>query len=41
MRFPFDFNNSSFNEDARIKFIYNSPELHQNVEISLDGDMPL
>jgi hypothetical protein len=38
MRFPFDFNSSNLNEDARIKFIYNSPELHQNVEVSLDGD---
>ena len=38
MRLPFDLNNSGFSEDARIKFIYTSPELHQNIEISIDGD---
>lgn len=38
MRLPFDLNNSEFNEDARVKFIYTSPELHQNIEISIDGD---
>lgn len=38
MRLPFDFSDSPFGEDARIKFSYTSPELHQNIEISLDGD---
>lgn len=38
MRLPFDFTDSPFGEDARIKFSYTSPELHQNIEISLDGD---
>jgi hypothetical protein len=37
MRLPFDFNNSNLNEDARIKFTFNSPEHHQNIEISIDG----
>lgn len=30
--------NLNLKEDARVKFIYNSPELNQNIEISLDGD---
>jgi hypothetical protein len=38
MRLPFDFNNSNLPEEARIKLIYNSPELKQNIEISIDGD---
>lgn len=38
MRLPFDFNNSNLNEESRIKLLYNSPELHQNIEISMDGD---
>ena len=38
MRLPFKFDESNLNEDARIKFIYNSPELHQNIEISLDAE---
>ena len=38
MRLPFDFNNSNLNEEARIKLTYNSPELKQNIEISIDGD---
>ena len=37
MRLPFDFGNSDLNENARVKFIYTSPELHQNIEISIDG----
>lgn len=37
MRLPFEFDNSKF-EDARIKFIYTSPELNQNIEISVNGD---
>lgn len=38
MRLPFDFNNSNLNEEARIKLTYTSPELKQNIEISMDGD---
>jgi len=38
MRLPFKFDESNLNEDARIKFTYNSPELHQNIEISLDAE---
>jgi hypothetical protein len=38
MRLPFDFNNSSQNQEARIKLIYTSPQHHQNIEISMDGD---
>lgn len=38
MRLPFNIDKSDLNEDARIKFIYTSPELHQNIEISIDGD---
>ena len=38
MRLPFDLNDSKFKDDSRVKFIYTSPEFHQNIEISLDGD---
>ena len=38
MRLPFKLNDSDFGQDARVKFIYTSPELHQNIEISIDGD---
>ena len=38
MRIPFNFDDSGLKEDARIKFIYTSPELKQNIEISMDGD---
>ena len=38
MRLPFDFNNPNLNEEARIKLTYNSPELKQNIEISMDGN---
>lgn len=38
MRLPFDFNNSNLNDEARIKLTYTSPELKQNIEISMDGD---
>ena len=38
MRLPFDLTDSKFGDDSRIKFSYTSPELHQNIEISLDGD---
>jgi hypothetical protein len=30
--------NLNLKEDARVKFVYTSPELNQNIEISLDGD---
>jgi hypothetical protein len=36
MRLPFELSSNA--EDARVKFIYTSPELHQNIEISLDGE---
>jgi len=39
MRPSFDLsNNLKFEEDARVKFIYTSPEHNQNIEISIDGD---
>lgn len=38
MRLPFDLEHSKFEQDARVKFSFTSPELHQNIEISLDGD---
>ena len=38
MRLPFDLKQSKFEEDARVKFSFTSPELHQNIEISLDGE---
>jgi len=38
MRLPFDLHNSKFQNDARVKFSFNSPEFHQNIEISIDGD---
>lgn len=37
MRIPFDLNNSSL-ENARVKYTFTSPELNQNIEISLDGE---
>lgn len=36
MRLPFDLSDK-LEEDARVKFLYTSPELHQTIEISLDG----
>lgn len=30
--------NLNLKDDARVKFVYTSPELNQNIEISLDGD---
>lgn len=36
MRLPFDLS-EKLEEDARVKFLYTSPELHQTIEISLDG----
>ena len=38
MRLPFELKESRFEEEARVKFIFTSPELHQNIEISLDGE---
>lgn len=38
MKLPFDIDNTNFEQDARIRFLYTSPELHQNIEISIDGD---
>jgi hypothetical protein len=38
MRLPFDLSESKFEQDARVKFSFTSPELHQNIEISLDGE---
>ena len=38
MRLPFDLSNSKFEEDARVKFSFTSPELHQTIEVSLDGE---
>ena len=36
MRLPFDLSDK-LEEDARVKFLYTSPELHQTIEISIDG----
>jgi hypothetical protein len=36
MRLPFDLS-EKLEENARVKFLYTSPELHQTIEISLDG----
>ena len=38
MRLPFSFDESKISDEARVKFSYTSPELHQNIEISIDGD---
>jgi hypothetical protein len=38
MRLPFNLPDTKLEEDSRVKFIYTSPELHQNIELSLDGD---
>jgi hypothetical protein len=38
MRLPFDIDQGKFETDARVKFTFNSPELHQNIEISIDGE---
>jgi hypothetical protein len=38
MRLPFDLPESKFEQDARVKFSFTSPELHQNIEISIDGE---
>lgn len=38
MRLPFDTSSYKTEEDSRVKFSFNSPELHQSIEISLDGE---
>jgi hypothetical protein len=38
MRLPFDLSESKLEPNARVKFSFTSPELHQNIEISLDGE---
>lgn len=38
MRIPKNLPDFNFEEDARVKFLYYSPELKQNVEVSLDGN---
>ena len=38
MRSPFSLTNLGLEEEARIKFSYTSPKLHQNIEVSIDGD---
>jgi hypothetical protein len=38
MRLPFEFSEAKLDDKARVKFLYTSPELHQSVEISLDGE---
>ena len=38
MRIPFDLNSSKFEQEARVKLSFTSPELHQNIEVSLDGE---
>ena len=38
MRLPFDISEQKFSDSARVKFSYKSPELKQNIEISLDGE---
>lgn len=38
MRLPFDITGPKFQEEARVKFLFNSPELHQSIEISIDGN---
>lgn len=38
MRLPFNLSESKLEENARVKFLYTSPELHQTIEISIDGE---
>lgn len=38
MRLPFNLDEPKLDNQARVKFIYTSPELHQNIEISIDGN---
>ena len=39
MRLPFNISETKFDPtSSRVKFSFTSPELHQNIEISLDGN---
>ncbi len=38
MRSPFNLTGPELEREARVTFSYKSPELHQNIEISIDGD---
>ncbi len=38
MRLPFEISTNKIDEGSRVKFLYTSSELHQNIEISLDGE---
>ena len=38
MRLPFNLNDAKTTDGARVKFLFNSPEHNQNIEISLDGE---
>ena len=38
MRLPFNISDSKLEDNARVKFLYTSPELHQTIEISIDGE---
>ena len=38
MRLPFSLTDQSVSEGARVRFLYSSPELKQNIEISFDGE---
>ena len=38
MRLPFNLEEPKLNDKARVKFLFTSPELHQNIEVSLDGE---
>lgn len=38
MRLPFNLTGPELEREARVTFSYTSPELHQNIEVSIDGD---
>ncbi len=38
MRLPYSFEDPNLEDNARVKFTFTSPELNQNIEISLDGN---
>lgn len=38
MRFSHPFGDPKLEDDARVKFSFTSSEMHQNIEISLDGN---
>lgn len=38
MRLPFNLEDPKIDDRARVKFSFTSPELHQNIEVALDGD---